>query len=954
MKILFNNTFELFCLFVFVTWALFLNNNGILYPVHCLKSAGDTYVDTLRGSNFNNEFIDLLSTRDICNTIKNYITREQIKCAISYDVLNISNIINSLEKTLLRDHNIIINGKEDILKKYLNTFLTLYIKRQSEDVNNFIKKFSNSKLDVVINYRYYEEKFLSEYEEIDSLKKGFSNHISEIKDILNNISSSNNYKKKSGVIYFPDVKETLYSKIQILKEILCKLRNKVSFMYNINFALDEFKENFDKQVYNFKGKEGLNDFVRITSDITNPTSTFTNVVDINKFNVNTQMDEIQNGTLSKEHLNDFRRNIINLDVHIRDPSSFCVNQVENPTEMNINNPCNNNDGNNINCKDLVEEDAMLNHFSFLLHHLEKMTCILIFSLKNKISSARDDIQKDINKMESELINVSNEINRLDIVVDVPQHHILNYHNKNENKVFNLMNIKNEYYEYLGGHNKINNNFDDFDNTLMLLERKTNWIKDQNIMTYGDREDIHEAISSTLEMIDKLKDMYVTENFNLLITYENLYKEINLFLYNKQYNISEEAYIYAWNSLENFKGKKLLTEGIDRLLGSVMSISYVIKYVKVANKHLNPQICFNLNKLSNAFMNIEEKLVLYRNQFYRLNHDITTLKLFKNNIEKLGYAYRDNMNKVHINMDTYNIATENLQHEIDNILENISDVLYEDMLINELKTMRATWKNFVYVKYDYFKQNNKLIEEFDENKLIIFPPQFGLMKQSEQTNIRNDNNNNNNNNNNNSNNNNNNNNNNKDNSVASLGSSILTRTSSPDNYLIGQNFIKSPYYNLLYEFATEKINCAKTPEERIKSFGEIYRTIDRVSSVIKENRKNLRSKYDNMRIEILKLIDYRKHTFEETKDVHKELIRLEGFILNTLDNLFAKRMTLSVQMKNSVEMLKGSLYKDKLPDYCKAVEMFIPKYFLTMTRWRNFLLEYRKIMPSRVISKFYST
>ncbi|KOB88032.1 hypothetical protein PFDG_04526 [Plasmodium falciparum Dd2] len=52
-----------------------------------VKSAGDTYEDTLRGSNFNNEFIDLLSTRDICDTIKNYITSEQIKCAISYDVL---------------------------------------------------------------------------------------------------------------------------------------------------------------------------------------------------------------------------------------------------------------------------------------------------------------------------------------------------------------------------------------------------------------------------------------------------------------------------------------------------------------------------------------------------------------------------------------------------------------------------------------------------------------------------------------------------------------------------------------------------------------------------------------------------------------------------------------------------------------------------------------------------
>ncbi|KYN93706.1 hypothetical protein PRSY57_1404100 [Plasmodium reichenowi] len=936
MKILFNNIFGLFCLFVFVTWALFLNNNGILYPVCCLKSAGDTYLDTLRGSNFNNEFIDLLSRRDICNTIKNYITREQIKCAISYDVLNISNIINGLEKTLLRDHNIIINGKENILKKYLNTFLTIYIKRQSEDVNNFIKKFSNSKLDVVINYRYYEEKFLSEYEEINSLKKGFSNHITEIKDILNNISSSNNYKKRSGVIYFPDVKDTLYSKIHILKEILFKLRNKVSFMYNINLALDEFKENFDKQVYNFKGKEGLNDFVRITSDILKPTSSFKNVDDINKFNVNNQMNDIQNVSVNKEDLNDFRRNIINLDVPIRDPSSFCLNQVENPTEMNINNPCNNNDGNNINCKDLVEEDAMLNHFSFLLHHLEKMTCILIFSLKNKISSVRDDVEKDINKMESELINVSNEINRLDIVFDVPQHHILNYNNKNENKVLNLMNIKNEYYEYLSGNNKINNDLDDFDNTLMLLERKTDWICEQNMIAYGDREDIHEAINSALEISDKLKDMYVTENFNLLITYENLYKEINLFLYNKQYNISEEAYIYAWDSLENFKGKKLLTEGIDRLVRSVMSISYMIKYIKIANKDLNPQICFDLNKLSNAFMNIEKKLALYRNQFYRLNHDITTLKLFKNNIEKLGYAYRDNMNKVHINMDTYNIATENLQHEIDNILENISDVLYEDMLINELKTMRATWKNFVYVNYDYFKQNNKLIKEFDENKLIIFPPQFGLMKQSEQTHIRNDNN--------------------KDNSVTSLGSSssISTTTSSPDNYLIGQNFIKSPYYNLLYEFATEKINCAKTPEERIESFGEIYRTIDRVSSLIKENRKNLRSKYDNMRIEILKLIDYRKDTFEETKDVHKELIRLEGFILNALDNLFAKRMTLSVQMKNSVEMLKGSLYKDKLPDYCKAVEMFIPKYFLTMARWKNFLLEYRNIMPPHVISKFYST
>ncbi|KOB88031.1 hypothetical protein PFDG_04525 [Plasmodium falciparum Dd2] len=110
----------------------------------------------------------------------------------------------------------------------------------------------------------------------------------------------------------------------------------------------------------------------------------------------------------------------------------------------------------------------------------------------------------------------------------------------------------------------------------------------------------------------------------------------------------------------------------------------------------------------------------------------------------------------------------------------------------------------------------------------------------------------------------------------------------------------------------------------------------------------------MRIEILKLIDYWKHTFEETKAVHEELIGLEGFILNTLVNFFAKRNPLRAQMKNSVEKFKGSLYKDKFPDYCKAVEMFIPKYFLTMTRWRNFLLEYRKIMPSRVISKFYSS
>ncbi|SOV82355.1 conserved Plasmodium protein, unknown function [Plasmodium sp. gorilla clade G3] len=937
MKILFNNIFEHFGFFVLVTCALFLSNNRLIYPVNCLKNAGDAYVDTLRGLNLNNEFIDLLSTRDICNTIKNYITREQIKCSISYEVLNNNNIINTLEKTLLRDYNTIINGKEDIIKQYLNTFLTSYIKKQSEDVNNFIKNFSNSKLDVVINYRYYEEKFLNEYEEIDSLRNAFSNHITEIKDILNNINSSNNDKKKSGgFIYFPDVKDKLYSNIQILKEILCKMRNKVSFMYNMNFALDEFKQNFDRQIFNFKNKESINDFLRINSDI-RPTSSFINVVDVNNFkelhNVNTQTNDIQNVTLDKQHINDLKRNI-NLDVHIRDPSLFCINQVENPTENNINNPCNNNDGNDIKCKDLVEENSTLTNFAFLLHHLEKMTCILIFSLKNKISSARDDVQKDINIMESELINVSNEINRLDIVGSIPQQHILNYNNKNENKVFNLMNIKNEYYEYLGGHKIINNNLDDFDNTLMLLERKTNWIKDQNIMTYGDREDIHETISATLEIIDKLKDMYVTENFNLLITYENLYKEINLFLYNKQYNINEESYIYAWNSLENFKGKKILTQGIDRLLDSVMSISYVIKYVKVANKNLNPQIFFNINKLSNAFINVEEKLALYKNQFYRLNHDITTLKLFKNNIEKLGYAYRDNIDKVQINMDTYNIATDNLQNEIDNVLENISDVLYEDMLLNELKTMRATWKNFVYVKYDYFQQNNKLIKEFDQNKFIIFPPQFGLMKQSEQTDIWNGAN--------------------KEISSDSLESSISTRTSSSVNYLIGQNFIKSPYYDLLYEFATEKISCAQTPEERMKSFGVIYRTIDRVSSVIKENRKNLRSKYDNMRKEILKLIDYRKYTFDETQTVHKELVRLEGFIVNTLDNLFAKRMTLNVQMQNSVEVLKGSLYKDKLPDYCKAVEMFIPKYFLTMERWKSFLLEYRKIMPPHVISKFYAT
>ncbi|SOV18607.1 conserved Plasmodium protein, unknown function [Plasmodium sp. gorilla clade G2] len=947
MKILCNNLFERFCLFVFITWAFFLNNNRILYPVYCLENVGDAYVNTLRDSNFDNAFIDLLSRRDICNSIRNYITKEQIKCFISYDVFNNSNIINALEKTLLRDHNKIIYGKEDILKKDLNSFLTLYIKKQSEDINNFLKKFNNNKLDVVINYRYYEEKFLSEYEEIDSLKKAFSNNITEIKDILNNINSSNNDKtKRSSVIFFPDVKDKLYSKIQILKEILCKLRNKVALMYNMNFALDEFKRNFDKQVYNFKCNEGVNDFLRITSDV-KPTSSFNNVVDVNKFkeidNVNTNINDLENVTANKERINNLKRNI-NVDVYIRDPNLFCSTQVENPTENNIMNLYNNNNNNNINIirdgkdidrKELVDENSILiNNFTFLLHHLEKMTCILIFSLKNKISSARDNVQKDINIMESELINVSNEINRLDIVVNIPQQHILNYNNKNENNVFNLMNIKNEYYEYLGGHKIINNNLEDFENTLMLLERKTNWIRDQNLMTYGDREDINETINATLEIIDKLKDMYVTENFNLLITYENLYKEINLFLYNKDYNINEEAYIYAWNSLENFKGKKILTEGIDRLLGSIRSISYVIKYVNVANKNLNPQICFNLSKLSNSFNNVEEKLAVYRNQFYRLNHDSTTLKLFKNNIEKLGYAYRDNMNKIQISMDRYNIATNNLKNEIDNVLENISDVLYEDMLINELKTMRATWKNFVYVNYDYFEQNNKLIKEFDSNKFIVFPPQFGLTKENDQIDVVK-------------------NINNKDIFSDSLESSTSTRTSSSINYLIGQNFIKSSYYNLLYEFATEKISCAQTPEERLKNFGEIYRTIDRVSSVIKENRKNLRAKYDNMRKEILNHIDYRKHIFEETQTVHKELVRLEGFIVHALDHLFAKRMTLSVQMKNSVELLKGNLYKDKLPDYCKAIEFFIPKYFLTMQRWKTFLLEYKKIMPSHVISKFYT-
>ncbi|KYN95660.1 hypothetical protein PGSY75_1404800 [Plasmodium gaboni] len=947
MKIICNNLFERFCLFFFITCALFLNNNRILYPVYCLENAGDVYVNTLRGSNFDNAFIDLLSTRDICNSIRNYITKEQIKCFISYDVFNNSNIINALEKTLLRDHNKIINGKEDILKKDLNSFLTLYIKKQSENVNNFLTKFSNSKLDVVINYRYYEEKFLSEYEEIHSLKKAFSNNITEIKDILNNIDYSNNDKtKRSSVIIFPDVKNKLYSKIQILKEILFKLKNKVALMYNMNFALDEFKRNFDKQVYNFKSNEGVNDFLRITSDV-KPTSSFNNVVDANKFkeidNVNTNINDLQNVTADKERINNLKRHI-NVDVYTRDTSSFCTTQVENPTENNIMNLYNNNNNNNITInrdgkdidrKEIVDENStLINNFTFLLHHLEKMTCSLIFSLKNKISSARDNVQKDINIMESELINVSNEINRLDIVVNIPQEHILNYNNKNENKVFNLMNIKNEYYEYLGGHKIINNNLDDFEKTLMLLERKINWIRDQNLTTYEDREDIHETINAILEIIDRLKDIYITENFNLLITYENLYKEINLFLYNKEYNINEEAYIYAWNSLENFKGKKILTEGIDRLLHSVLSISYLIKYINIANKNLNPQICFNLSKLSNSFKNVEQKLAVYRNQFYRLNHDITTLKLYKNNIEKLGYAYKDNMNKIQINMDRYNIATNNLKNEIDNILENISDVLYEDMLINELKTMRATWKNFVYVNYDYFEQNNKLIKEFDSNKFIVFPPQFGLIKENEQIDIKK-------------------NINNKDISSDSLESSASKRTSSSINYLIGQNFIKSPYYNLLYELATEKISCAETPEERLKNFGEIYRTIDRVSSVIKENRKNLRAKYDNMRKEILKHIDYRKYIFEETQTVHKELVRLEGFIVHALDHLYAKRMTLSVQMKNSVELLKENLYKDKLPAYCKAIEFFIPKYFLTMHKWKTFLLEHKMIMPPHVISKFYT-
>ncbi|SBT72553.1 conserved Plasmodium protein, unknown function [Plasmodium malariae] len=444
----------------------------------------------------------------------------------------------------------------------------------------------------------------------------------------------------------------------------------------------------------------------------------------------------------------------------------------------------------------------------------------------------------------------------------------------------------------------------FERTLLLLERHSYWIRDKNALAHTERDDIIEVLKNTLSLVEKLKHMVINESFNLLMTYENLYIEVNKFLYNQRYNAYEFGYMKQWNSVENYRGTKILIDGVERLLRIISVLTGMIKHFKNQNKNISSNSNVNLNRIEGGFNSAEEKIKMLKMELANLMHSPKNLQNIKNNLEKYGHVYKENITKLKIMMNSFYIASGNLQSEIENILRIISNIIYADNLLEELNKIRNVWKKYVKNISKSFKDNNtnKLMDAYKGNKNIVFPQEAGYSKYN-----------------------------------------IVTEA-------INKNTLAAPYFKFLYEGVINTFDSLNNENDMKRFFSVIYRSVDIIINIIKDNRKNLKGNYIIKRNEILNLINYREDSRNNIKRIYVKLIDLEGDIIKNLQKLFMNRVNLSKQVENSVEHLREDLFKDKLPPYCNAVESFIKKYFLTMTRWKNFINENREAIPSKLIYK----
>ncbi|CAA9990559.1 conserved Plasmodium protein, unknown function [Plasmodium knowlesi strain H] len=812
----------------------------------------DVYTSTLRGQNFSEEFIALFDNKDVRATIEKFISEEHVKNYISSVRKTEENIIKTVEKLLVTEFPSTIGLKGDIVKNELLKFLTIIFTKQENLVKKIFDYFNKSSFNIGENYRHFENKFWGQYENIENLKKKYSSIFNQVYESVDSTKKSEDNKSS---VYFIDIKDKIISNITSLKDILRKLRGEVVSLYNLNYGLNELKNEVDGYIIKFKR-------------------------------------EIQGeeGTPISEDAGNGKENDMNM-----------LNLVE----------------------DVISK--------------------LMFELGTQVSKTKDELQKRITTLEKEHMDMSNEITRLDIHQNSPKLSIV----KNNN-FLNIESIRGEYEEYVNKMKTDGDAVDDtngekdikdsdgeddgpvFEKTMVLLEKHSSWVKEQDALTYCKRDDIAEVLKICLNLVEKVRDLIIHENFNLLMKYEKLYEELNKFLYDSRSRTLDMSYMKAWYAIENFNGTEILIKGVDRLLRTISILTQMINLFKETNKNMNADVISNLNKLNDGFNNAAEKVILFKVELAKLMHPTHSLQVIKNNIEKFGHVYKDNLAKMKVITNSFDIASENMQREIDEILKIVSNIIQTDNLISEFKTIRRVWKG--HVKLTLNELNEKkglLINAYKENRDVIFPPwmDYSTSNVLPSGGLGNA----------------------LTGALGGLLSRILSHAGNLNGNSISKNTLESPYFMNMYKNVMNKLDTVKDEGEMKKLFSVIYRSVDSVIEIVRENREQINREYKKKREDIMNLVNYRKDSRVDMTKVYNKLIELEGDLVRNLEKLFLNKVNLYKQLEHSVEVTKEELFKDKVPPYCQLVEEFITKYFLTMVRWKRLINNNRDLFPPELIS-----
>ncbi|SBS87817.1 conserved Plasmodium protein, unknown function [Plasmodium ovale] len=900
---------RLLLFFAFIILCCLFSNNFV--GVICKKVNKDVYRSTLKGLNLSRGFIKAFDDKNVRETIEKYFIEEHLKYYISNTRKSENSIIKAVEKTLLKEYPITIGSKENIFKNELLKFLSVLFSKEEEIVKTFLSDFTRNSIDIGVKYRNFENKFYEEYENIENLKKTYRSTVDEINDILN---STKSIEEGGCGVYFIEVREDVLAKVTLLKEIITKLKDKISILYNLNYGLNEFKHDMDVYVSNYQSEV----MGGIKGD---------NNLDVGK-NIDASMSS---GVISKSYPaideENSTQGIPSDDSYDSDDSDdssdsgYSGDSGDSGDSSYSGDSGDKGDGRSSDLGENGNDNSYRSGFSSrrirsndMISLLEGVMMKLIFSLRTKISSTRDEVHKKLTAMEKELIDLSNEITRREMGDNMPKLSIV------KNNFLNIESIRSEYEDYVRKITKVrgeningeanteryvNGNYNEFEKILTELEKHAYWVKEQDAFSYCEREDISKILKICQELVEKLKKTVIYENFNLLMIYENLYKELNKFLYDEKCSTNDNTYLKAWNSLEKYEGSKILIDGVDRLLRMISILTQMIKLFKGANKNMNADAFFNLNRLSNGFYSAGTKINLFKFELVKLIHNFQTLHNIKNNIEKFGHIYKENITRMDVMMNSFNIASENLHIEIDTIIQIVSNRINIDFLINEFKKVRSIWKKYVKSTIKTYNEKNQLISVYVKDKNIIFPPSMRLGTNAPNFVVKNG---------------------------------------------ISKTALDSPYFVNLYRGVINKFDSIRKEKEMKEIFSIIYRTMDIVINMVKQNGSILKKQYSKKRKEILNLINYRRDSQNDIKKIHEKLIGLEEEIVKNLQHLFMNKVNLNKQVENSVELLKTDMYKDKLPSYCLAVEAFIQKYFITIGRWKSFLSSIRKEIPSKLVRK----